>query len=378
MIPSAKRLSSLTVAAAVAITCAAVVVLACAGCGHQRKAAAPPLSAPPATIRIDAPTANDFQALSNALAKVADGGTVVLGPGTYELDQLVTITRSVHLVGAGQSTTRIACTVKGKGILVEGASSFAASGITFAHEGAVPGGAVSVTSGEVDIRACRFTGASSNRGGYPSVALWLHENVIGVVENCVADDSDIGIGVSGTASPVIDQCACTSNSQLGIDVYGSARPALRHDRCLHNGGAGIELENSAHPTVESCVCSSARLGILATDKSAGVVKDCTCDVNTISGVQLAGHAHFLVSNTNCGRNHGAGILVSNWAVATLSGNTCLGNTYVGIAFADHARGTARANDCRGNAYGIAIKSPATAKLVGNLLSSNSMQPVLHL
>jgi hypothetical protein len=81
-------------------------------------------------------------AVRDAVAKIADGGTITLAAGTYELDQLLTINKSVQLVGAGMAQTSIVSTVKDKGVLFTGAHRFSTSGITFSHEGATPGGVV--------------------------------------------------------------------------------------------------------------------------------------------------------------------------------------------------------------------------------------------
>ena len=187
------------------------VVAVLAGCSKGAPAA-PATPAAPTSLHVQAGLSNSATGLTDAVAKIADGGTITLAAGTYDLDQLLTINKSLQLVGAGKGQTLIVSTVKDKGVLFTGTHQFLASGITFSHEGANPGGAVWVNSGTVHFSDCRFTGAASNRRNYSYEALWLRGTTAGVVEDCTADQSDMGIGISGTATPVIQGCICTSDS----------------------------------------------------------------------------------------------------------------------------------------------------------------------
>ena len=395
------------------------VSLVFTACGGKKS-----VSAAPTALHVQASATGDATDLRDAVARIADGGTITLGPGTYDLDKLLTINKSVQLVGAGVRQTRIVSTVKGKGVLFTGSHHFSVSGITFSHEGTAPGGAVWVNAGSVHFSNCRFTGAASNRRNYYYEALWLRGTASGVVENCTADESDVGIGVAGKATPVIQGCVCTSNSYAGMAIYGNGRPSLRHDRCSGNDQFGIVASAHAHLMIQSCQCNSGTTGIQIGGKVAGSISFCTCNGNSTHGVLILGSARVAVDKSTCNSDGDFGIAVAGTAKATVTNNQCLhdkgagigfggtargtasGNTCnrdgsgasgglcvtehanvtvtgnqcddnasYGILFRDHARGVARDNECSGNDYGIIINSPATAKLVGNTLDWNKTQAI---
>jgi parallel beta-helix repeat protein len=350
------------------------VALVLSGCAKDK----PAVPVAVTSLHVQASASGSASALSDAVAKIADGGTVTLAAGTYELDRLLTIDKSVQLVGAGMSKTLIVSPVKDKGVLFTGAHHFSASGITFSHEGAAPGDVVWVDAGTVHFSDCRFTGAASNRPNWFDEALWLRGTTTGVVENCTADQSDTGIGISGTATPVIQGCVCTSNSAAGVSVYGNGHPLLRHDRCSGNDGYGIEAQGRAHVTIQSCQCNAEKRGIGAADHVTGSISFCTCKGDSGVGIGFWGAARVTASDNTCdhdGRGTSGGLCVTEHAVITLSGNQCDDNASYGILFRDHSRGVARNNECSGNNYGIVINALASAKLFGNSLDSNKTQAV---
>jgi len=244
------------------ITLGASLVLA--GCGGKK-----PVPAVPTSLHVQASASGSASDLRDAVARIADGGTITLAPGTYDLDKLLTIDKSVQLVGAGVRQTRIVSTVKDKGVLFTDSHHFSVSGITFSHEGAAPGGAVWVNAGSVHFSNCRFTGAGSSRPNSFNPGLWLRGTASGVVENCSADESDVGISISGKATPVIQDCVCTSNSYAGVFVFGESHPSLRHNRFSGNDQFGIATSTHAHVMIQSCQCNSEKDGIVIGAKVTG-------------------------------------------------------------------------------------------------------------
>lgn len=398
------------------------------GCGNAKSsgsASAKPSTAAPTSLHVQAGLSNSAAGLMNALDKIADGGTITLAAGTYDLDQLLTIDKSVQLVGAGMSKTLVVSTVKGKGVLFTGDHHFSASGITFSHQGAAPGDVVWVDAGTVDFENCRFTGAMSGGPNVADEALWLRGSTTGVVENCTADQSDVGIGISGAATPVVQGCDCTSDSEAGVNVYGAGRPLLRFDRCSGNDQLGIAVQDRAHVMIQSCKCNAEKYGIAALGTTTGSISYCICKGNTAAGIAITGSAHVVVDSNTCsssddgdgidvngttkvtltdnecendkgvgiefwgaargtasgntckldGRGTSGGLCVAGNAVITVSGNTCDDNAHYGILFRDNSRGVARNNECSGNDYGIVINTPAKATLVGNSLDGNNTQAV---
>ena len=355
------------------------VAVVLAGCSTNNptsaSGSAKPVAAAPTSLHVQAGATDSATGLTDALAKIADGGTITLAAGTYDLNQLLTIDKSVQLVGAGMGQTLIVSTVKDKGVLFTGEHHFTASAITFSHQGATPGGAVWVDAGTVQFNDCRFTGATSNSLHNFYEALWLRGSTTGEVENCTADQSDAGIGISGTATPVIQGCLCASDSEEGVVVYGEGHPLLRFDDCSNNDQFGIAATDHAHVMIQSCKCSAEADGVVMVGQATGSISYCTCNGNSTEGIAILGAARFAVTSNTCSANGADGIGVVGTAYVTVSGNTCDDNANYGILFKDNARGAARDNECSGNDYGIVINSPASATLVGNTLDSNKTEAV---
>ena len=421
MILSVKKSSSHTVAAAVAVTCATLAVLACGGCGHVRKA-----QAPPAMVRVAAPSANDYKALSDALAKVANGGTVELGAGLYDLgNQSLIITHtSVHLVGAGKDKTEIQSSAAQRLLEFDGPGQFTASGIGFRHIGSLPGSAVILRDAQIRIQSCWLRGARAKPGWY-FASLYLKGHTTGIVLDCVMSNGSAGIDIGGTsnvsvqdnvcsdcdysgicffdkaageasgntcqrnadgivvqdrADPHVDDNDCNNNTDDGMDLHGQTTALVEGNRCNNNHYCGIWIDGSAMPRVTNCICTHNADGIEVAGSAEPKISGNTCNSDHSVGIGCSAHAGGSVVSNQCNRNGTkleGGICIGGHANVYVGDNSCEYNRNYGILFRDSARGVVTGNYCSDSNYGIDVDPHSHPTLKHNNCEYNRTQNIYN-
>lgn len=422
MIQSAKA-SLRTIALGFAVACAVAAVLTCGACAGNKKASA---QAPPKTLRIDAPSGDDYSALSAALAKVASGGTVELGAGVYDLgDHALTVKqKSVRLVGAGREKTELQSTA-GKCLLeFYGPGKLSTENLGFRHIGSLPGSAVLVQDAQVSIQSCRFRGAQP-KGTWYYASLYLKGHTTGVVLDCTVSDGSAGIDVDGTSQVTVqdnvcsnclldgigfvskaggeasgNKCngnkvgiaaqtsgrlsisgnVCTGNTDSGMWLYGRTTALVEENRCSNNHSSGIWIGGNAKPRVTGCVCTLDEDGIDVLGSAQPRIVGNTCDSNRAVGLGCWGHTGGRVVDNQCNRNGGpneGGICIGGHANVYVSANSCEYNRNYGILFRDSARGVVAANYCSQSSYGILVDSPSRPTLKHNTCEYNRIQDIYN-
>ena len=375
-------------------------------------------SARPKTVTVKPDAAQDYGPLSDAIRRVAEGGTVQLGAGTYDLgDRQLVITRSVRLVGAGPEETEVVGSAKESALVVR-AADFSAEGISFVKSGSTNGGALAVTHGTLQMTRCRFTGSSGDKQ-WSYASLWIKGDAQATVRECTADDGDSGIDASGDSSVTMESTQCNSNRVSGVAVYGNAEAIMRSCTCAGNadygvtvseharvkiqGGrfsnnkTGVWIEHGKSARIERCKFNSnQRRGVMVAGGTNVVILESTfvgngngievfggqrvalltnrCERNRETGITVAGGDHVRVEWNRCNRNgdrHTGGICVNRRGHPRLLNNTCNNNLGYGILFRDRASGEARENYCSRNRWGIIINDRAHPKLRGNDCEFNS-------
>lgn len=347
----------------------AAAVISVTACGTTtEKVAAPPL-----TVEVNADAAVDFDVIQAAITHVADGGTVKLLPGTYDLaDRQLVISKSVRFLGAGAKNTEIVGSAKDAVVSVKGTGDFSAEGISFVKTGSTLGGVLAVDAGQLQLTRCRFTGSSHTKK-WSWAAIWVKGHTTGTVRQCVASNGDSGIDVSGSSTITLESNTCSSNRLCGISAYGNARPLIRTNTCAKNGLAGIYAYATSRPQIGSNTCSGNKYGIYITGKSHATIDSNRCSRNDYQGVYLGGSSHCQVSDNRLVSNLD-GIMVDERASASVVDNTCRSNHDIGIWVKGHATGKVTGNVCERNGDkdtgGICVSGHGRVTVTGNDCEKN--------
>ena len=302
-----------------------------------------------ADIRLEADGSGDYTTLLDALRAAQDGATITLGAGTYRLDSAYTITRSLTLVGAGADQTAIVSDLESFVVNAQAQGSFAASGITFSHEGEKPADVVRVFGSEVDVHDCRFTGGvTESDTGTVGSGLAL-EGVSGSVRDCEAADNGLdGILLKLNAEPTLEGNRCHGNGANGIAYLGKAAGMARRNECAANGLHGILVKEDAHPTLEENTCTeNEQCGIGYFGRAAGEARGNECSGNKVDGVCVLAEAKPLLENNTLHDNTDSGIAYFDSAGGSARGNRCAGNRAQGIYVGEAAQPELVDNDCQG-------------------------------
>lgn len=330
--------------------------------GETLKATAKPPTPEPTTepptaiatmmeITLAADGSGDFATLEEAVEAAADGATITLGPGSYELESMLEINKPLRLVGQAMDDTVIISEAEGAVVHFTGSGLFAAENLTFRHKGKAIANVVEVAGGEVDFRRCGFTGA-----------VWDKQKAMG----------GIGLLIYGDTQGEVRECWIHDNGLYGISVGDQAQPTLDGNTADHNDGGGIGYWGSAGGVANNNWCSdNSHNGILVNDKATPILTGNTCQNNTDNGISYWGNSGGEARGNECSGNGYHGISVSERAQPLLEGNTCNSNSDSGIAYFDNSGGTARRNECSNNSrHGIAVTEKAKPILEDNTVSDN--------
>ncbi|WOD40350.1 S-layer homology domain-containing protein [Nodosilinea sp. E11] len=209
-----------------------------------------------------------YRTLGAALG-AAQGSTLIkLAPGTYSAatGERFPITVPDQIMVAGQEATQ------GQGIVVVGGGAGPGGisvGLVLQGESQLRGVSVQnpqgigilINSGAAVVRACRLSqcrvGLQVAGAARPLVAntrvedcgdrgLSLIDQARGDLQDCSVERCGTGIYLSHTAAPLIRGCQCSGN-QVGVQVSGSASPVLRQNRLVQNQVAGLVVQDTGRP-----------------------------------------------------------------------------------------------------------------------------------
>ncbi len=263
--------------------------------------------APPGPIHVKADGSGDYTDLETALQHTPNGGTVLIGPGTFHLENPTTIYGSVHLLGAGAEQTVVVSAGADYVLFFNGDGPFDVQGITFRHEGNAPADVVVVNGGQmISFLDCGFTGAVSAENE-TRAGLRLQGTTTGTVRGCTATENDnTGIFVEDQAQPTLEQNTCRANSSVGISLIDDSTATVRQNVCQENDLGGILVAGQARPTLEGNICNgNGDTGIAYFGSTAGVARQNTCADNERHGIIVAENADPELIDNDC---HGNGVL----------------------------------------------------------------------
>lgn len=357
-----------------------------------------------AVISIEADGSGDYETLDEAINEIPSGATIVLGSGTFRLDEPLDINKAIHLVGEGMEQTEVVSEVEGYVVSFAGKGPFISEDITYRHEGTNDADVVIVEDGIVTFIRNRFTGAVSGTDFDGAGLLLL--NTSGLVrENIVEENTFAGIIVDAEKpnEQIILERNIVNNNSTGVGIiWGNANGVGRQNECSHNE-LGMFIGGYAQPMLEGNVCQeNTGSGVAFLHESGGIARNNDFSYNKYNGIEVYGQAQPLLEENFCRNNEGSGILylttsggtargndcsmnkmngidLGDEAEPTLEGNILIGNGSDGIGYYAHSGGTAQSNECSGNGKnGISVREYAKPNLVGNICIGNEMAGISYM
>jgi len=278
-------------------------------------------------VWVNADGSGDYPTIEAAVASVAPGTTIHLGPGVFTLGQTLDVERPVKLVGMGITApnhTQVTCR---HGVMHVGPVDFYAEGIDFVSTGSNERiDVVTATDATINLEDCRVAGGVRYQDGL----------------GC-------GFHVSGTTSATVEHCIFALN-----------------------GLNGITVEDHSQLTAESCqMVSNHQTGVVFYSDSSGVVRSSICSSNGYGGLSAQANTHVTFEDNQCAQNASSGIGLFTNAVGTVRGNICTDGPNCGISFWGNSSGTAVDNECTRNQWGLYVQATATPAIGTNNLHGNT-------
>lgn len=365
-----------------------------------------------ATIRVT-PQDNLREIMKNA----PEDAVISLAPGEYFLSHRLEVAKSLTLEGAGRDLTRIIGTDKYFVLQFSAPGYFNARKITFEHRSREDAHVMTVSSGEVFIKECRFIGGSRTpewrgtglylyrraRGGLVELSDFqdnaigialqnearptLQSNTVrgnlgdgiayfdrsgGVARANILERNQNGILVSGEAQPILEDNTIRASVQSGILLSGNAGGVVKGNLIEHSGGAGLAVRGDSSPRLERNTVKASKLsGLLFEGAAGGSARYNILEGNWGDGVMVGGEARPTLERNTCRENAGAGLFYSD-----LGGGAALANTFEynegdGIRLEGAARPTLEENIMRENeGRGLVYLETAGGTARYNLISGN--------
>ncbi|MFC4452344.1 right-handed parallel beta-helix repeat-containing protein [Deinococcus sonorensis] len=354
------------------------------------------------------------------LTHLAAGGNVTLAAGVYWLDQPLTLTSDVNLVGAGQGASYLLGRSAEDTLVLERAN-VQLGHLTVGHVGDAFARTVYQVGGNLEASNVVLTGGrrDSEEGAYGS-GLWVAEgghaeltddlltaNAFGLY---VSDDSTVtakgvsfngnsdggalfkdksggqisdsrfnanqahGLHVFGAAHPIITDSVFRQNRGRGITVYGAATPTIAHNTVEDNRLQGVGVQEGAQPTItENTIQGNRQSGLTYFDNSGGEAQNNTIQANRVAGISVTEYAAPTLSGNTVERNGANGIAFSDATTGTAEDNTVRLNDNPGISVWGDAQPQLRGNMVTDNRQsGIVIAEQARPEVVGNTISNNAL------
>ncbi|MBN1419444.1 MAG: right-handed parallel beta-helix repeat-containing protein [Planctomycetes bacterium] len=191
---------------------------------------------PAATHVVDLSGGGDFRAIQPAIDAAADGDTVLIRPGVYEISETLEIRSKSITVRGEAGADRTVIRVVDPGI---GDSNVVLIDLVSRSERPVLAG--------LTLSGARKIG----------VGCTGPEGVPTFIDCIISDNGSTGIGclsLLGPYAPRFINCRITGNSGAGLVCFGEGvQPALTRCTIDHNLGPGVWCAEMSAPTISSCI-----------------------------------------------------------------------------------------------------------------------------
>jgi parallel beta-helix repeat protein len=129
----------------------------------------------------------------------------------------------------------------------------------------------------------------------------------------------------------MDGCLVTGCARIGVLISGSSCPIIQNCKVEHVNGDGIMVSDTAAPRVLNCdIHDNSGFGIYCTGSSAGEFADCNIYANWNAGVKTCGTTSGIFRGNKVHSSQQGGFWIEESSVCELVGNEIFQNQKSGI------------------------------------------------
>ena len=224
-----------------------------------------------------------FDDLENAINTAQVGAVLHLAAGYYPLSKRLDVQKSITLIGAGKTETRILSSAPGYALSFDGIQ-LHLQGIDFEHVGQAESEVVTISNSTFSIQNCRFTGGYSPKSPISNGnGLWVYGNSYGKISESIFDNNSYdGIYVEDKSNITIDHSELSNNGIMGVVFWETSQGDVSNNIMHSNGWAGAVFTGSSKGRIYKNVISNSQDGIRLRFQSEVSVEENTFQENTIA------------------------------------------------------------------------------------------------
>lgn len=270
--------------------------------------------------------------LASAVASAPSGSTVVLGAGTFVVDDTIAVLRGVTLRGAGRDRTRLQSAVAGGPVLVLTSEQVTFEDLTLLRTGTVPGPVVSAgPAATLVLRGARVSGARADAQGRGGIGVLMsggpggqtgprRRTSLTVLDSELLDNAVAGVVVGGEHRARIERTLLARSGQCGVCFLGTSDGVVTHSRFVDNS-AGIVAGGDGRPLIVATSITGGQVGVQAIDRSAPELRGVTVTGAARAAMIWTGTARGRVEGSRCVSDP-FGIVVGPRALPFVGTNSC--------------------------------------------------------
>lgn len=215
-----------------------------------------------------------FDQLENAINSAQDGAVLRLAAGDYLLSKSLDIRKSITLIGAGKTNTRVLSSASGYALFFEGIQ-LHLQGIDFEHIGQENSDVLLIQNSTFSIEDCRFTGSAKPTLAEAGVGLYLYGYSDGVISKSLFDhNSTYGMYVANNSSVKLEQNKFNHNGAVGVAFWDTSQGDVSQNSMQSNELAGIAFTGFSKGRIYKNIISKSQYGIrLRFDSQTSVIEN---------------------------------------------------------------------------------------------------------
>ncbi|GAB3604533.1 right-handed parallel beta-helix repeat-containing protein [Microbacterium aureliae] len=269
--------------------------------------------------------------LLDALARAAEGTTIVLPAGDVALPATAVLLAGVTLRGQGRERTIVRSEASDAGVIVATASLVRLESLTLALSDATSAsGLVAGPTASVALSDVRVTGARSGAGGAGGAGVYISAQrdegagrgtTLEITDSVFDRNQWAGVAVAGGHRASIQGATFASNGEIGVLFLDSAGGSVT-ESAFRDNGVAVAATGTADPSWAQLEIRGGSVGAQVDADAAPVMKDLRIRGTSSAAIIFGGESGGAVEGAVC-TDTPYGIVVADSAAPTLGDNDCV-------------------------------------------------------
>jgi parallel beta-helix repeat protein len=350
---------------------------------------------PKELITVVLPEEGEYLQLNKIISKVAPGATLLFESGVYQVNETVTLNKSIKMVGKGMDKTIISSNGLNQLVNTSGNYDIGWEGISFITKSGSPTTVMQIKGGTLNVQKCHFSGGIIDQEGNHGIGLFISGVTEIDIERCQFEvNENAGLWIDGQVQGKVVRTTFVNNV-TGLAVVGKAKIEALENTFTHNH-VSLAYDQFSKGKIVKNSFSENRGGILIkgeshvdilkntfskNDGAAGFFENCDVqfEENVISNgamTLMVRHTAKAVIRKNRIQDNEQGIVCADQSGAEILENTILGQENFGVLGQDESTTYIASNIIRENSAGMKFENHASFTAEKNQITLNHLYGIL--